>query len=212
MEKQSPERLEITPEKVTTLNQDNIMKHISRYRFATNFLTPSGITLDCACGVGYGSDILAENSARVISVDYDETAIETARKTYSRENIDFRVANIANLNFPDKYFNTIVSLETLEHVPFELSVSFLENSAKWLCSGGSFIGSSPMLRYRDGVPYITNPYHINELPKRELIELISTTFPKESFDTALFWQNESVFKPLGEETEGFCVFVATRRG
>ena len=211
MEKQSPERIEITPEKLTTLNQDNIVKHISRYRFATNFLTPSSMTLDCACGVGYGSDILAEKSAKVIGVYYDETAIKTARNTYTRKNIEFRIENIADLSFPDSYFNTIVSLETLEHVPFELSKLFLSNAAGWLCNGGSFIGSSPMLRYRDGAPYITNPYHVNELPKQELLELIHTTFPKRNFDTAFFWQNESVFKPLGEETEGFCVFVATQK-
>ena len=92
------------------------------------------MTLDCACGVGYGSDILAEKSAKVIGVDYDETAIKTARNTYTRNNIEFRIENIADLSFPDSYFNTIVSLETLEHVPFELSKLFLSNAAGWLCN------------------------------------------------------------------------------
>ncbi|CAK9884437.1 MAG: hypothetical protein XXXJIFNMEKO3_00823 [Candidatus Erwinia impunctatus] len=39
---------------------ENIERHESRYHFAAKHLTAEMLVLDCACGSGYGSDILKD--------------------------------------------------------------------------------------------------------------------------------------------------------
>jgi len=208
----SPERIPLITTKIDNLDSVDVIKHLARYRLATCFTSAAGVTLDCACGVGYGANILAQHSKRVIAVDRDAEAIQLAEKHYSKKNIEFELADIGSLRFSETFFDAIVSLETLEHIDYMTAKNFLLNCSRWLKPGGTFVGSSPMLRFRNGEPYVTNPYHINELPRTELLNLIHQSFPEEIFLVRTFWQAEDHFIPLDKECEGFCVFVATKKG
>ncbi len=201
----SPERLYIIGDYDQT--DENLQKHINRYKFASMFVE-GGIVLDCACGSGYGSKILASKADRVIGVDLSMESIEFAELHNAAPNISYQCQPLQKLDFNPRSLNSIVSLETLEHVQKDSVVTYLRRSSEWLDTGGCFIGSSPMLRFRDDKPYITNPYHINELPRDVLVSTIQECFP--NFQICFFHQGIRSFFPLAGETTGFCVFVARK--
>ena len=73
--------------------------------------------LDCACGVGYGSKMLAESGSNrlVTGVDVSPAAITHAKRCFSHERVYYIIADMRALAIGIK-FDTIVSLESLEHV------------------------------------------------------------------------------------------------
>ncbi len=202
----SPERLYITGNEKDI--DDNTERHLARYKFALNFIH-DGYALDCACGSGYGSNIIAQKAKKVLGVDLSEEAIEFANSHVKNSTIQFQQNNIDNLMFEDSTFDNIISIETLEHVPNNVFLRFLDNVAKWLKPNGIFIGSSPMLRYKDGKPFITNPYHINEMPKDEFINAISMKL--RNFEIHFYYQDQDTFLPLSHENTGFCIVIARKK-
>jgi 2-polyprenyl-3-methyl-5-hydroxy-6-metoxy-1,4-benzoquinol methylase len=85
--------------------------HVNRYRFAKQHVT--GRVLDAACGCGYGSKILLENAVEAVGVDDSIEAIEWAREFFRGP--QFINGKIEEAPWTGK-FETIVSLETLEHI------------------------------------------------------------------------------------------------
>ena len=68
-----------------------------------------------------------------------------------------------------------------------------------------------MLRYLDGKPYVTNPYHVNEMPRNELMETIYDCFPSDKFVLEFFHQKQDRFVPLEDEDTGFLIFTASKK-
>ena len=99
-------------ETVTTIQ----LRHICRYQFARKHI-PGNTVLDAACGAGYGSDLL-EPVDKYVGVDYADYCIRNAQKNYGAEHRSFIVGDLYSLanTFPRSSFDTIVSLETLEHL------------------------------------------------------------------------------------------------
>lgn len=90
--------------------------HYARYEFAKNLLQPTDIVGDFACGTGYGTSMLSENSTKVIGVDINTKVVKTIQKRYvENKKIEFFVSNILNINYLE-YFNKIISFETVEHI------------------------------------------------------------------------------------------------
>ncbi len=84
--------------------------HMERYEYAAQVLAGKRV-LDCACGMGYGTAILAQ-SCDVLGVDIDPEAITLAREQYPGCN--FEVGDIHTV--PKRAFEAFVSFETLEHL------------------------------------------------------------------------------------------------
>jgi 2-polyprenyl-3-methyl-5-hydroxy-6-metoxy-1,4-benzoquinol methylase len=92
---------------VSEINQD----HVNRYRFAQRYAT--GRVLDAACGCGYGSKLLLEAASSVVGVDDSLDAIAWAHEFYrGPQYLKFRIEEAPWVGS----FDTIVSLETLEHM------------------------------------------------------------------------------------------------
>jgi len=202
----SPERLYIREtESCRFADDDNITKHLARYRLAQSFIPQEGTVLDCACGSGYGTKMLGERGCNVIGIDVSSEAIEFAKSHHSSKNISFEVADIAQLTFPSNSFDAIVSIETIEHIPLSICRRYLLACDSWLKPGGLLFASSPMLRFRNGSPFVTNPYHINEMKKEDLLELFHSVFS--NYNYMHLWQTGDYFRPLGIEHEGFCILI-----
>jgi SAM-dependent methyltransferase len=132
--------------------------HLTRYEFAARHLRP-GRALDLACGVGYGTRLLADRAGvRVVGVDLSPEAIEYARGRYGGEGVDFRVADA--MRFEDaEGFDSIVSLETVEHLPDP--AAFLAHAVSLLRPGGCFVASVPTTPSTD-----VNPHHRHDFSER----------------------------------------------
>ena len=111
--------------------------HRNRYQFAYNAIknhyTGEGKgelvlnVLDCACGVGYGTMMLAGlgEGVRVAGLDVCPKTIEAANRAYKVVNNEFAVCDLGDPEswaavtttvFGDDPLDAIVSIETVEHV------------------------------------------------------------------------------------------------
>jgi SAM-dependent methyltransferase len=140
--------------------RESLALHLERYRFAARHARP-GRLLDMACGVGYGTRLLADEAAGVTSalgVDLDERALAYAAQRYGRPGVAFRRGEA--LGFEDaEGFDTIVSLETIEHVPDPQRL--VEHLVALLRPGGVLVASVPSTPSVD-----VNPHHLHDFSER----------------------------------------------
>ncbi len=121
--------------------------HISRYMFAQRILDQGKATniLDAACGVGYGTHFLATHTAaaKITGVDRSAEALAVAGTQFNHANIAFITDDCHTLQAASAYgpFDTIVSFETLEHLP--KPEDFLNSCYRELKNGGTIIVSTP---------------------------------------------------------------------
>lgn len=112
--------------------------HVARYVWAVDRLAkriPEGATvLDAACGVGYGSKMLAESGLKVTAIDVSLETIEFARRYYSDPGVLYVHGNLLEIELPE--VDAIVSFETVEHVheDRELLTRFRTSSSTLLVS------------------------------------------------------------------------------
>ena len=134
---------------------DTLVIHLARYDFASHYVRP-GRLLDIACGVGYGTHLLAARQPQVacVGVDISADAIATARRGYAGPNVDFVLADA--MTFADAAgFDTIVTLETIEHLPDPQA--FVDRIVTLLRPGARLVASVPTTPSVDA-----NPHHVHD--------------------------------------------------
>lgn len=135
--------------------------HIARYAMACQYLPKDGLVLDAACGLGYGSAILAaaNPAVRVVGIDNSEYAVRYARACImtSHANTDFRLGDACDLSdYPDASVGLVVSFETVEHL--REPRQFLAEVRRVLKPGGVFVCSVPNM-WVDESGKDPNPWH-----------------------------------------------------
>jgi SAM-dependent methyltransferase len=145
--------------------------HLKRYVFAEPWCRGKEV-LDCACGVGYGTAHLAAVAARVVGGDLSEEAIAYARRRYARDNVEFRVLDAAALPFDDDVFDTVVSFETIEHLPDR--EAHLGEVARVLRANGTYVVSTPRAERTTETP--GNPFHRVEYSEQDFRLLLARHF------------------------------------
>lgn len=140
--------------------RETLELHLERYRFAVRHIRP-GRLLDIACGVGYGTALLAvaaQGWATAIGVDISSEAIAYARHRYGAHVLQFVEADA--MTFADSSgFDTIVSIETIEHL--REPRKFIQRLATLLRPSGILVGSVPTTPSVDA-----NPYHLHDFTER----------------------------------------------
>lgn len=164
--------------------------HLARYMFAAT-LTSGQRVVDCACGPGYGSWIMAamHGAKSVLGMDIDQATIDYALRYYgTRQNIEFLCGDARELSqIAPGDIDCVVSFETMEHLshPEEL----LEQACIVLArKKGTLIVSSP-----PPTPFgHRNPYHLVEWKLEEFSRQLNERFA----DVTLFLQLWGVRVPL----------------
>ncbi len=90
--------------------------HVARYQWAVKRLPVGLRVLDLACGVGYGTRILANAGYEAQGLDCDEEALAYAREHYAHERASFWRTDAANLQLGEDTFGAAVCFETIEHI------------------------------------------------------------------------------------------------
>lgn len=145
--------------------------HEKRYRFALPYCAGKRV-LDAACGVGYGTSILAERAAEVVGVDVDEKSVAYATRRYGAPNVAFRVADLVAPGLAEEPFDVVCSFETLEHL--DDRDAFLSNVTGALRAGGVLVVSTPRAERTTESP--ENPYHRIEYDRVDLEALLRRYF------------------------------------
>lgn len=150
--------------------------HLARYEFASSFVIDKQV-LDISSGEGYGSDMLAVLAKKVYGVDKNDEVIDFAKNKYQRENLIFLQGTAEMLNFPENYFDCVVSFETIEHLSKKHQIDFLQGVKKVLNNNGLLIISTPD---KDIYGSYDNEFHEHELNKKEFIQALEDFFSIEN--------------------------------
>ena len=89
------------------------------------------------CGNGRQLERLAQAGWQVEGVDFDERAVQTAR----RLGLDVRVGDLASVRYPDEKFDAVILSHVIEHVPDP--VALLTECRRVLRHGGQLVLATP---------------------------------------------------------------------
>jgi 2-polyprenyl-3-methyl-5-hydroxy-6-metoxy-1,4-benzoquinol methylase len=155
--------------------------HVARYQWARQFVRPGDRVLDAACGLGYGSALLADATLAesVRGLDADPWAVAYAREHYgaARSRLTFDTCDLETLDehAPASY-DLVVSFETIEHLANP--ERFVEACRRLLTPGGRLLCSVPN-EWVDETGKDPNPFHLHVFDRARLESLCSTAFAVE---------------------------------
>jgi len=151
------------------------VEHKQRYEWASKYCRDKRV-LDVACGIGYGSAILARHGAsQVVGVDISPEAIAFGAKEYQAANVFLTTGDACNLPFDEPMFDVVVSFETIEHLkdPERL----LAEISRVLKPDGLCICSSPNRDFVSSSGHKeSNPFHFSEMSYAEFVQLFGRYF------------------------------------
>lgn len=136
----------LVPEEIAegeSTGRETLELHLARYRFAAAQARP-GRLLDMACGVGYGTALMAREATGIeeaVGVDLSAEAVAFARERYQVPRVRFENANAMEFDDPAG-FDTVVSLETIEHVDDPRTL--IGRLVRLVRPGGVLIASVPV--------------------------------------------------------------------
>lgn len=131
--------------------------HLERYYYALTYT--KGPILDAACGVGYGSWLLATEGHEVTAVDIEPEAIAFGQEHYGHDGIQWIVGDLASVPWGEQTFKTITAFEILEHLSDPASL--LRSFRKSLRHDGRLLASVPN---EDVTPFDPNEFKPDRYP------------------------------------------------
>jgi len=149
-----------------SVSESVISEHYSRYDFASEFCMDKKV-LNVASGCGYGSEVLMKSAVETFNVDISENLVAYGNNKYGSYRNHFLKMDAQNLQFPDKFFDAIVSFETFEHLPDYRK--FLDECHRVLKDDGILIVSTPnKIITSPGLDNPINRFHFKEWKFKEL--------------------------------------------
>lgn len=131
------------------LNDKPTDKSFSIHPSAIEFINLSDIkgknVLDIGCGYGWFELFaISKGVKNITGIDINNETINVAKKCVKNKKVKFQVENAVKLPFNDNAFDTIVSIETLEHITRNTELKMYSEIARVL--------------KKDGILYISTPY------------------------------------------------------
>lgn len=99
-------------------DQANTLSHLLHH---DTLYAPGSLVLECGCGTGAQTVLLASRNptAQIVSVDVSATSLDQARQRVEAAghgNVEFREADIFDLPFGDRHFDHVFLCFVLEHL------------------------------------------------------------------------------------------------
>ena len=92
------------------VNVVNRKTHLALRKIVANLIQPSDNVLECACGTGLLTEVIAPRCARLTATDFAPKMLARARKNCAAfGNITFENADITSLGYPDDSFDAVVA-------------------------------------------------------------------------------------------------------
>lgn len=138
------------------------------------------VCVDCASGVGYGTELFAKaGAAHVYGVDLSNEAVEKARaRCKDLPNVTILQGSATALPLPPASIDLFISFETIEHVDGDRD--FLAEVSRVLSPGGTFVCSTPnrfvTMPGKSIADKPWNPFHVREYDQDEFASLLGQYF------------------------------------
>jgi SAM-dependent methyltransferase len=178
--------------------------HVARYEWASNYLPAGGEVIDFACGIGYGSKILAEIGRTVRAYDIDAEAIAYGNEHYAHPSLERIQADGANPPAMHKA-DAAVCFETIEHIedPRALLKALRESADTLLAS----VPNEDVMPY-EFAPGMVYAYHFRHYTKGQFAALLN-----ECGWTPVEWfGQEGTESDVEQNNEGRTLIAVCKRG
>lgn len=173
-------------------------EHYHRYMWAAGYAC--GDVCDIASGPGYGAEILMNTGTTksYVGIDTSPTAIDEATKRFASENVRYMVASATSIPLADASIDTIVSLETLEHL--ERPSLALAEFKRILRPEGTIVGSVPSSSFDELADHVygKNPFHVTRFSHADLTQLLEGYFSV----VRVYYSALGVFTQIGRLVDG----------
>ncbi len=138
-------------------DERTLTEHMERYTLAASLLRPDDVVLDVACGVGYGTAMLAAQCRYVYGYDNAPEAIAYATTHYTGDTSQFTQLDLDDT--PVRACDVVVSFETLEHL--QQPQRFLDHAKR--AAGRLIILSTPIVPTQE-----VNPSHLHDFDRAQV--------------------------------------------
>lgn len=141
--------------------QQQIARHIKSEDIKGKYI------LDIGSGSGWIEELILKKGAKkIVGIDVSENAIKQAKKLKLKK-VVYKRASALDIPYKDNTFDTVVSFEVIEHIPFNTEEEMFKEVHRVLKPGGTFYLSTP---YKHWLSMITDPAwwligHRHYLPK-----------------------------------------------
>jgi len=142
--------------------------------------------IELGCGEGFGALLLSENGHRVLGVDSDVAAIETARSTVGGPTRRFEAADFLEQQFGQ--FRAAVSLDVIEHIPVEQEGAYFRTITDNLTDDGICIIGTPNATAAAYASPQSQAGHVNLYTAERLVATVGRHFQ----NTFVFGMNDEV--------------------
>lgn len=121
--------------------------HMKAYEFVIPYCYGKKV-LDIGCSLGTGEVVLADTAERIIAVDVNEKALEFARRSIDKTNVEFMKADAKELPFQDETFDVVIAFQLIEHIQPKEVKAFLQEIRRVLKTGGLCLFGTPNRKFR----------------------------------------------------------------
>lgn len=172
-------------------------EHLARYLFAGQLVQGKAV-LDVGCGVGYGSQRLAQMGAKsVTAFDISADAVAHAQAFYAHPGLTYTVADAEAFDLGRK-FDVVTCFEMIEHVKHPDRV--LACIARHLADGGIVVASTPRFLGEK-----RTHFHEREFTFEEYAALVADVFP----NTRMYSENNHFASVVTDDAPGAITCIAT---
>lgn len=147
---------------------------LSRYKFAAKMGSKDRTVLELGCGEGIGAPILAEEAIHYTGVDLDLEAIEKAGENFQDLKFTFLYDDFMGKQFGE--FQTVVSLDVVEHIYPEHESLYFETIYQSLAPNGIAIIGTPNVTSAPYASEASNLGHVNLFSQKRLKETLEKYF------------------------------------
>ena len=119
-----------------------------RLKYSVDFVDNEDIKnkkiLDIGCGFGWCElNFLNRGASKVFGIEISEEDLKTIIENVVSDKAEFKIGSAINIPYPESFFDTVVSWEVIEHIPFNTEMQMFKEVSRVLKKDGVFYLSTP---------------------------------------------------------------------
>lgn len=205
-------KMETTMGLMYSFTWNNDPKHvgftISRYKFVSKMLEGKKNVLEVGCCDGWPSRVVKSSVKKLTAVDFDPKFIEIAKSNMSKKyKTNFLVHDMTKSPLLKKKFDSIYSVDVLEHIPKKKEKKFIKNILSNLDKKGSLIIGTPSKESQGSPKFRKAKGHINCKTGYELKKMLSKYFS----NVFLFLMNDELIHTGMPKLSNYLFCICTNK-